>query len=424
MSGAAYAAHVALPMRSYNLGHYLLALLAAGVLLACVATAGATIRAAGAPHPVRGIAVVRLGASASTGAEHLHRYSYVILGRGEYRYARSVQRSSPETKVLAYEFGMDIVDDCVPATWLCPAITYQQAAEHDRRHRDDAWILRDPGGNSLVNPHYPHAHLANVGSPTYQRAWVRRVIAANAKGGFDGVLVDNVLGLLVGWSGGRYPTAYPSDAAWEKAMTRFVRYVGPALKKHGLYVAISTFKGGANDGSTDAAFWRKLAPYVSGLMAEYWEQSSIDLRPFDANPSTWTGHWAGWLRLADAAQRAGADFFPLQYAASDDYRMMTYGKASFLLVWNGSGGGYIFEPRNPADPWNSAWTTTIGKPMSARYRVGVGWRRNFTRGTALVNPNPEVKQTFKLGASYTEPGGGVVRSVSVPPVTGLILRKR
>ena len=207
-------------------------------------------------------------------------------------------------------------------------------------------------------------------------------------------------------------------------MTRFVRYVGPALKRHRLYVVISTFKGGSDDGSTDAAFWRRLAPYVSGLMAEYWEQSPLDLRPYNASPSEWTGHWAGWLRLADAAQRAGADFFALQHGSPGDVRTMTYGKASFLLMWGGSGGGYIFDPQAWADPWNPAWTRPVGKPLGRRYRVGVAWRRSFTHGTAIVNPSPSSTQTVRLGGSYLQPDGTTVTSVAVPPVTGLILRKR
>jgi Hypothetical glycosyl hydrolase family 15 len=122
-----------------------------------------------------------------------------------------------------------------------------------------------------VNPHYPYEHLANVGSRSYQRAWVRHAIAAAAAGRLDGIMMDNVLGLVSGWTGGVYPAAYPNDGAWEKAMRNFVRFVGPALKKHKLYVLANTFKGGSNDGSADVRWWKTVAPYVSGLMAEYWE---------------------------------------------------------------------------------------------------------------------------------------------------------
>src|SRR5439155_1466887 len=222
------------------------------------------------------------------------------------------------TKILDYEAAMGLVDNCLPVSWWCPGITYQQAQAHDARHPHDQWILRSASGQSLLNPNYPYAHLANVGSASYQRAWVRGVKAGAAAGRFDGVMIDEISAQVTGWTGGSYPTAYPSNRAWERAMMRFIRFVGPALKSRRLYVLANTFKLGLNDASTDVAWWKTVARYVSGLMAEYWEQSSIVLRPFDMNRCCWTGYRDGWLRLAAAAQRSGADFFPLQYGPSTD----------------------------------------------------------------------------------------------------------
>lgn len=363
---------------------------------------------------------MRYGQSADVASQHLHRYAYVVLG--DVSYVPRIKRLSRSTKVLRYETAPELVDNCVPASKWCPGITFQQAKVHDAAHPDDPWILRTSTGGSLVNPHYPYEHLANVGSRSYQRAWVRHARAATAAARYDGIMMDNVLGLVSGWTGGVYPAAYPNDRAWEKAMSKFVRFVGPALKRRKLYVLANTFKGGSNDGSADVRWWKTVAPYVSGLMAEFWEQTPT-LQPFDVNPCCWTGHWDGWLRLAAAAQGAGADFFPLQYGPSTDTRTMTYGRASFLLVWNGRGGGYIFNPTNPVDPWNPAWTTPIGKPSGPRRRVGFGWRRSYTRGVALVNPHPTNAQTFSLGREYIGPDGQLVSSVTLEPVTGMILRR-
>jgi hypothetical protein len=405
------------------------ALIVAGIalLLTCITVAGATAGspAASSRRPVAGIAVLRYGSSASTGARHLHRYSLVVLGKGEYRHVGRIKRSSRTTKVLGYENATDLVDDCIPVSWVCPGITYQQAQDHDARYPRDHWILKSASGESLRPPRYSHHHLANVGSRSYQRTWLRRVSRAAATGGFDGVMIDGITGRVSDWTmgSGVYPTAYPSDTAWERAMRRFVRLVGPALKRRGLYLLANTFKGGSNDGSTDVAWWKTVAPYFDGLMSEFWEQSPINLRLFDTNRCCWTGHWNGWLKLGAAAQQSGADFFPLQYGSSTDTKTMSYGKASFLLVWDGSGGGYIFEPRNQADPWNPAWTTPVGKPSGPRRRVGVGWRRKYTRGTVLVNPDPTTSQTFSLGRTYLDSNGARVTSVMLQPVTGMILRE-
>ena len=82
-----------------------------------------------------------------------------------------------------------------------------------------------------------------------------------------------------------------------KATKSFMAYVGPRLKKAGFYVLANTFKGGDNDGANDIAWWSSIAPYVSGLQSEYWEEtpSPQDRKPFDNNPCCWSGHWQSWL---------------------------------------------------------------------------------------------------------------------------------
>jgi hypothetical protein len=399
-------------------------LLLVGSCVVVLATALVAVSsAARTAAPNRGIAVMRFGSSASIGAQHLPNYAYVILGKSDEKHLKFIKRKSPRTKVLFYESGTDLQDDCFPATRWCPVITYQEAQSHDRRSPGDPWVLKSSSGQSLINPHWPHSHLANVGSISYRRVWAKRTVSAARRGGFDGVMIDNVLGAIGGWTGGPLPTMYPSEGAWEKAMRGFIRFVGPTLTARGLYVVANSFRMGSNDGSADVAWWRSIARYVNGLKAEFWEQSPVDLRLYDVNHCCWTGHWDNWLRLADAAQKGGADFFPHQYGSSTDTRTMTYGKASFLLVWKGSGGGYIFQPRNPADPWNPAWTSSVGRPSGRRHRVGVAWRRDYTEGVALVNPDPTRAQRIPLGRSYVASDGVATTAVTLKPVSAMILHK-
>ena len=171
-------------------------------------------------------------------------------------------------------------------------------------------------------------------------------------------------------------------------MKSFIAYVGPQLKAQGLYVRASAGKPGPNDGSATKAWWTTLAPYVSGFLVEYFEQAS-DQVLFYNDPNNWHGFWESWLGLVDVAQNAGVDFYGGMKGSATDTGKMMYGKASFLLKWNGKGGGFFWQMNDTAsDPWNPAWTTNIGTPKAARYQVGVGWRRDYTGGTALVNPSP------------------------------------
>jgi hypothetical protein len=100
---------------------------------------------------------------------------------------------------------------------------------------------------------------------------------------------------------------------------------------------------------------------------------------------------------------------------------MRYGRASFLLAWNGTSGAYFFNPQTAADPWQEAWTADVGHPVAARYRVGAGWRRDYSGGTVLLDPSASHPQTFDLGRPYRIPGGAIVQTVTLAPTTALIL---
>ena len=282
---------------------------------------------------------------------------------------------------------------------------------------------RDSAGKPIAAGSYGQIYLANVGSASYQRQWATNVIGAAKRGGFDGTNLDNVSANISTWPGwpGVYPTLYPSDSAYEPAMKSFMAYVGPQQKAQGLYVRASAGKRGPSDGSATKAWWTTLAPYVSGFLVEYFVEAS-DQVLFYNDPSNWHGYWEGWLGLVDVAQNAGVDFYGGGKGSATDTHKMMYGKASFLLKWDGQGGGFFWQMNDAAsDPWNPAWTTNIGTPSAARFQVGVGWRRNYTGGTVLVNPSPTTAQTFNLGASYLTPSGTSVTTVTLQPTTAMIL---
>src|SRR5919108_3448049 len=252
--------------------------------IACVFSFPAS---AGAATP--GIGVERLGESASIGASNLPRYATVILAMHKSSYIPTIKSESPRTRVLGYKSSLAVASGCGSRFATClSGITYDQALAHDAAHPDDPWLLRDTAGNSIVNPHNTYLHLANVGSRSYRRQWLQQVATAETRLGFDGVSIDDVLAQVSGWSGGAYPTLYPSDSAWETAMKGFVAYVGPRLKSQGLYVLASAYKGDAADGSTTVSWWKAIGGDVSGLLREYWVQAPNNLtHVYDTNPRCW-----------------------------------------------------------------------------------------------------------------------------------------
>jgi hypothetical protein len=290
------------------------------------------------------------------------------------------------------------------------------------------WILKDASGNDV--PYGDgYAYLADIGNPTFQRRWLLDIRAdMRAHPGIDGVFIDNVVGGLITAS-----IKYPDGASYRAAMLSFIKRVGPALKARGRYVVVnaSIFDPGAesrtglgSDG-TQYIWWAKqIAPYVDGINMEHWQEnwdnnSSVRVSGADASQA-----WDGWERVVSAVQRLGVDFYAMDEGSLTDVRKATYLRASFMLASKSGRGAFFYTDSysGRSDPWNPAWMIDVGRPAGLRYRVGVGWRRNFTLGSVIVNPSPSVSQTFTFRRKHFMPDGTATTSVTLAPATGLLLR--
>jgi len=380
-----------------------------------VSASALLLLACGAAHasravPIGGTGLVRTASSLAAVAGQ-GRYSLLIVTTSEATFAaREPGRS------LVYFSGTD-----VNTRWDA-GVPYRLAAAR-------GWLLRGAGGGLLVNKGYPDNFVGDVGEPAYQRAWLRNVLRFLRLHGDDGVFIDDVLRDLLPLAA-EEAAKYPTQRAWAAAQLSFLAAVGPALRAHGYYVLVNASgyipgDQASDDGSSTAAWWRQLAPYVSGLADEYYQQVSDGSDTLRSSGGAWNQNWDGWQRLVATAQSLGKDFVGLAYGSSSDTERMSYGKASFLLDWNGGGGAFIYEPQDhDANPWNPAWTTNIGLPAAPKKRVGNGWLRRYSAGLTLLNPSPAQPQTFQLGGSYLTPDGQTVTQITLPPTSGLILRSR
>jgi hypothetical protein len=359
------------------------------------------------PRPVPGIGTLREGMESWRAASGYGAYSYLIVSLDlARRAAREPGRS------LVYFSGTD-----VNTRWDA-GVPYAEA----RRH---GWLLKDPAGNLLVNRDYPHNYVGDVGNAAYQRTWLRDVVRLLRARGDDGVFIDDVISdlePLAGTEAAKYPTAQ----SWAAAQLSFIRTVGSGLRAEGYYVLVnaSAFVPGSpasNDGSGVASWWRRLAPYVSGFANEHYEETSDGRDTLRTDGTTWNQRWSGWERLVATAQSLGKDFVGLTYGPPGDARRMSYGKASFLLDWNGTGGAYVYVPTGEGDPWDGAWTADIGRPEAPKRRVGAGWARRYTGGVVVLNPSGSSSQRFVLGGRYLSPADGRVSEITLPPASGLVL---
>jgi hypothetical protein len=123
--------------------------------------------------------------------------------------------------------------------------------------------------------------------------------------------------------------------------------------------------------------------------------------------------------------KLGKDFYAMETGALTDVKKASYLRASFLLAWKAGGGAFFYSDAysGKGDPWRLVATPFIGRPTGPRHRAGVGLRRAFTSGTVVVNPSPSEFQTFGFQRKYLMPDGTTTTSITLPPASGLVLKR-
>ena len=375
-------------------------------------TRGAFVPPRPAQSRTSGIGLVQLGGTlSSVGASGS--YSIVIGGQSD----GSTLGGLPGTS-LAYFAATDV------NTQWSTGVPYAQALAN-------GWLLKDSSGNLLTNQSTANDYVGDVGNSGYQQAWISNVLAYLADNpGVKGVFIDDVLYDLTPLTG-QEAAEYPTQQAWAQAQLSFVEAVGTALRAKGYYVAVNAggyIPGDSNSdtGANTVAWWQQLGPYVNGLMNEYYQETGDGNNTLRTTGASWTQNWDGWQRLVITAQGMGDDFIGVTYGPAGDTQAMLYGKASFLLDWNGGGGAFIYDVTGAGSgrgtPLDIAWTTSIGQPTAAKQQVGVGWMRAYSGGVDLLNPDPAHSQLFGLNGSYLAASGATVTSIVLAPSSGLVLR--
>jgi Hypothetical glycosyl hydrolase family 15 len=379
-------------------------------LVAAFALFGAT-RATSAGAATAGVGALRICTNcASTGGD-LSRYRYVVLNARDAGSIAALKAKNPSLKALLYQnAAATYAYACHGGTDdpLLPAgVGYCAAAE---QHPE--WFLKDTTGAPVEFCDYPGTWQMDVGSSSYQDAWVASVAATLKRDGWDGVMIDDVNSTERYHLCGKTLAAYPTDASYEAASRRFLARVGPMLTSQGL-LALPNI----NYDCWEACF-SSFIQYTSGAVREWWSKNSTGYSG-QYTDSGW--NWSdSFLRLT---QQAGKIFIGITYAPSDDVRSMRYARASFLLDWNGGPSALVFEPTGgPTDPWNAEWTADLGAAQGARYQVGSAWRRDFAGGTVVVNPTSASSATVALGRTYVRADGSAVTTVTLAPATAVILR--
>ncbi len=144
--------------------------------------------------------------------------------------------------------------------------------------------------------------------------------------------------------------------------------------------------------------------------------------------------------INDSGLRGGEGFWSLRDAASSSSTACTpgarascstrrrrphaerlYGLAGYFLISDGRDALGNYQAGTPEDWW-AGYDTDLGDALGARYDLANGViRRDFTRGTVLMNVPDTSTQTVSLGAGYRDLDGVERSSVTLGPGTGAVL---
>jgi hypothetical protein len=409
-------------------------------MLALALVIGATGSTVAPPTSSVAVTPVRFGASSAgelsidtNQAEHLGEtsgYQYVILQDYMYAHVSAIKSADPSTKVLAY------LEAPVTQTRTCTDASPAPYAPHDSfgvnycyaAAEHPEWFLHNLSGPRVGYADYVRDMVMDIGNPVYQNTWAANAISMARTDGFDGVYLDDI-NTYPGHGIDGQISEY-NDQAYGKAMTSFVTTVGDQLRSNGLIVA-------ANVAANPWVAWQRayglsIATHLTAYGREHYSRYGDICGPFSERFNTTAGNGtpplAYVLAYDQAVQMAGAHLVGIDYGYSpptaSDVATMAYGRAAFLLAWDGrAGGAYIYRSCGAVDPKSPVWTIDLGTPTGSAVLAGAVYRRTYSGGLVLLNPSRNRPVTVSIPAGYADAHGVQVSgATTLPPETALLLR--
>ncbi len=380
--------------------------LTATVLALGVVLAGAASSASGATT-----GTIRICTEDVAAAQGLSRYDYVVLNAWNHGLVARLKAENPSIKVLVYKDMASTrsyaVSGGVDDEFLPAGVGYADAnANHP------GWFLTDSGGNRVEMSGWPGQWWMDVGDSGYQQAWLTNVAAELAAYGWDGVVIDNMVADPAVYLGGRQLAKYPTPASYQAATRGFLAAVGRALTARGFLVL-------PNIPPVDRSLWGEWIRFTSGAVFEHWTKwSGAPAGSGYIDGGSWKWH-ADLLR---ATEQQGKIFLASTTSSSvGDVKTMEYARASFLLWSRGNPSAFVFNVCNQ-DPWSETWTVDLGQPLGPPALLYGVWKREYTGGIVLVNPETRSRSVRLLRSYYSPTGARPIRTATLEPTSGLILR--
>lgn len=346
-------------------------------------------------------------------AKVAHDNAIVVLNSWNFRLIPVLKRANPKVRVWVYKDMSGVrSDDCTgpggncgtcaqgvtDGTYLSSGMGYCWV----KRHHPD-WLLDAAGtGRPLEFQGYPQTWETDYGNGSYQRQWIRNVLADIRDHHWDGVAVDNAL-----TTAGAYGVTakYPTDAAVQAATYAALKEIGPALHAAGVPAVFNVGYATAFPG-----LWQRWLGPVDGLEQEYY--LSFSTRP-NAVGATWSSYEDEVSSCT--ALRKSCWFHVGEHSDAVTAQTRRYALASYLLATDGR----QYLSAGDTASGIPEQRLTLGGSRGDMHKVGSSWRRYFKKGIAVVNPSMATL-VVPLDGIYLN-NGRAVNMITLGPASGAVL---
>jgi hypothetical protein len=358
------------------------------------------------------------------------RYAYVVVQENQFAHIAAIKQANPNTKVLAYmQAGNTHYYDSCPNTTDSHIYGDSYGVSYcwaNRFHPD--WFLTDSAGNRLHTVDYSFLMPMDVGNSGFADAWASGTYANLAADGFDGVWMDDVN--IDPGHGLNGRIAKYTDQQYGAATTQFAATVGDYLRGRGM-IAI------ANIGMEPWVSYQRadalmIGQHLTAVNREHWARYGDICGPFgerfNTSATNGTPPLSTMIDYGTQLQNQGTGITGVDYGntatTSDDEQTMTYGRALFLLTWNGAAGSaYFYRRCGVNDTAFPQWTAELGLPTGPLVQDADGvLSRTYTDGQVVLNPNrASAARVSVADGLHATSGASAEGGIYVAPETAVIL---
>ncbi len=239
------------------------------------------------------------------------------------------------------------------------------------------WFLLDYRGERIRDGGSGTDYVfMDPGNLEWRQFFLQRVQESQRANGYYGVFLDNADASIARLERKvNRLMKYPDDASYQAAIEGFLQYLYEGYfqpQGRPLYANIVS--------NRNFEAWFRYLAYLDGAMDEGWGVGWTDEY---RSPAEWEAH----LERAESTQGEGKTALLISSGRRNDLQRQQFALASYLLVNHGR----AYFRYAHSDSYREIWlypnyALDLGEPLGVRYPEGDAWRRDFTRGSVVVNP--------------------------------------